>query len=280
MSAQYWIAQHVEDLFRNEPRNVGVFVRLHGQVVARFFGEDANGDIDGRRLRALPYPDVYRQWISYWRRDLGAQGVDPLLAGGASNYRVVAGGQVSDIGSDSAADVTNYLYSMLVSEGGFREALASSEQNDAVAAAIQLSAEVSEALDQAQLLFRDERAPPLVRHPVRRGAELRGVVAPYRPAFTQENGRLYVMETVDFTRAKKAAARDHAGWSAYMFRDIRHARPNSVPIAIVKLMEADHNIEEVQSGLAVLRNEGEIVHWINDQERATFLEERRRIALG
>ena len=47
MSAKYWIAQHVADLFRNEPKNIGVVVDAVGIKKARFFGEaDASGGID------------------------------------------------------------------------------------------------------------------------------------------------------------------------------------------------------------------------------------------
>jgi hypothetical protein len=279
MTADFWIAQHIEDLFRNEPRNIGIFVRLNNQIVARFYGEDSDGDVDGRRIRALPYPDVYKQWIDYWRKESAAGGIDPILSSSASNYRVIPGGQVSDIGGDTATDVANYLYSMLVSEGGFQEALATGDHTDATAA-VQLSAEVSAALDQAQLLQRDERTDARVAHPVRRGFQLTGRVASYKPAFTQENGRLYIMETIDFTRPKKAAARDHAGWSAYMFQDLKRATRNSEPIAIVKITDADRDLEEVRGGLAVLANESALVNWSDERQRTLFLEERRRIAVG
>jgi hypothetical protein len=279
MSARYWIAQHVEDLFRNEPRNVGVFVRCGDGVVARFFGEDTDGDVDGRKIRGLPYPDVYKQWVSYWRREvLAGKPIDGIATSSTSNYRVITGGEVSDVGTDSPSDVANYLYSVLVSEGGFMEATVG-ELPDAPNA-VQLSAEVSDALDARQLLIRDERAQAPVAHPVRRNVRLNGKVATYRPAFTQQNGTLYIMETVDFSRAKKTTARDHAGWSAYMFRDLRQSTKASEALAIIKMSEADQEVEEVRTGLALLKNESDLVNWSDEVERARFLEDRRRIAVA
>lgn len=280
MSVQYWIAQHIDDPFRNEPRNVGVIVRLNGEFVARFFGEQSDGTVDGRRLRGLRYPDVYKQWLSYWRAETMRGAIENVVALVTSNYRVIHGGEVTDTGSDSAGDIANYLYSMLVSEGGFREAFSVLEDS-AEPVPLALNLEVSDALDQAQLLLADERREAPVPHPVRRGSELMGRLAtPYRPAFTQENGRLYVMETVDFTRGSKKASRDHAGWSAYMFHDIREARVNSESIAIVKVTDAERDIEEVRGGLALLGNEGRIVNWADDTERAGFLDERRAVAFS
>lgn len=280
MSVQYWIAQHIDDPFRNEPRNVGVIVRLNGEFVARFFGEDSDGAFDGRRIRGLRFPDVYKQWLSYWRDETARGALDELVSLVTSNYRVIPGGEVTDTGADSAHDVANYLYSMLVSEGGFREALATQEAATELLPAV-LNAEVCEALDQAQLLLADERRDARVPHPVRRGSELMGrLITPYKPAFTQQNGRLYVMETVDFTRGSKKASRDHAGWSAYMFHDIKLAHENSDPIAIVKVTELEREIEEVRGGLALLGNESRLVNWADDQERAQFLDERRKVAFS
>ena len=105
------------------------------------------------------------------------------------------------------------------------------------------------------------------------------ILTEYRPAFVQQNGRLYVMETVDFTKLQKKASRDHAGWSACMYRDLRTAHGTDVePISIVKVTDADQDIDDVRNGLALLKNESNIVNWLSEPERTEFLEERRRIA--
>jgi hypothetical protein len=277
MGAKYWVAQYVQDVFRNEPRNVGVLVAVDNDVAARFIGEAEDGSVDGRRLKNFPYPDVYRQWITYWRREL-AKGCAPALPQQSSaNFRVTEGGTVADIGNDHATAVAAYLYSTLVSDGGIREALSETVIEEPQRAL--LDVEVANALAQRQLLGIDDHAAP-VPHPVRKEVPVAGrILTEYKPAFVQQNGRLYVMETVDFTKSQKKASRDHAGWSACMYRDLRAAHGEGVEtISIVRVTDADQDIDDVRNGLALLKNEGNVVNWLNEPERTNFLEDRRRIA--
>lgn len=280
MSARYWIAQYVQDVFRNEPRNVGVLVAVGNDVAGRFLGENEDGIIDGRRLKNFPYPDVYRQWITYWRRELAKGHVAELPEHSAANFRVADGGTVSDIGGDAASTVAEYLYSTLVSDGGLREALAEAEETEPQRTL--LDVEVAGALAEAQLLGTDDLAQP-VPHPVLKEAPVAGRILPeYKPAFVQRNGLLYVMETVDFTKPQKKASRDHAGWSACMFRDVRDASHQGVvvPITLIRITEADLDAEDVRNGVALLKAESSVVNWLSDEERGRFLEERRRVAFA
>jgi hypothetical protein len=275
MSARYWIAQYVSDPFRNEPRNIGVFVEANEAVAVRFFAEGGPGLIDGRKLRTFKYPEVYRQWINFWRAEISKESPALLVELSGSHYRVIEGGGVDDIEADTADDVANYLYALLVSEGGFREALALPGDVEEPAVAL-LADEVVDALKQEGLLSTNDIFVP---HPVRRFVPIVGKInIQHRPAFVQENGQLYIMETVDFTIQRKKIARDHAGWSAYMFSDIRAARPETSPIAIVRIAEADKVDDEVANGLALLSNEGRVVNWLDPKDRKSFLEERRAVA--
>lgn len=275
-SARYWVAQYVRDVFKNEAKNVGVFVELDGAVECRFLGE-TDGEIDGRKLKLFSYPDVYRQWVAYWRAEVNRD-LRGVIEAPASNYRVVEGGEVDGLlpeerGAESMREVTNYLYSALVSEGGFAEALGAGPEAEQQV----LAGEVLDALKQADVL---EASWQVLPHPVRRGAPVKGNLGvEHRPAFSQENGRLYVMETVDFTLPRRQPSRDHAGWSAYMFSDIRNLRQDAQGIAVVRVTEQDeHESEEVRSSLAILRNEGDVVNWLREPERARFLAERKEVA--
>lgn len=274
MSINYWIAQYVEDVFRREPRNVGVFVESEGAVAARFFGAGEGDQIDGRKLRGrIEYPDVYRQWVDYWRSEIKCNSIASVLAASGSHYRVIDGGCVDDVASGELADVANYLYALLVSDGGIGEALGITEEDQAVA---YLAAEVADAFKAANLMA---GVDAVVQHPIKHLAPITGKLnIEHKPAFSQENGKLYVMETIDFTTKKKRNARDHAGWSAYMFGDIRDLRPTAEPIAIVRFTEADTGEEEVRNGLALLRNESRVVNWLENEERLLFLAERRETA--
>lgn len=276
MSANYWIAQYIGDVFRNEPKNVGVFVEYKGVLDGRFFGE-IDQQIDGRKLRAFPYPDVYRQWIEFWRKEVRS-GASPtkLVNSSTSNFQVKQGGFVSDVEGSSIAELLDYLYALLVSEGGFREAI-SAGIHDAGEPAVSLINEVVDVLVEHRLLGLEDNL--VVPHPIRRSVPVFGKTAiEHRPAFVQRNGHLYVMETVDFTIPQKKIARDHAGWSAYMFKDVHENNSTTEPIAIVRVTEEDKLNDDVQNGLALLKNEGNIVNWLAPDERNAFIAERQRLA--
>jgi hypothetical protein len=272
MTAQYWIAQHIEDLFRNEPRNVGVLLHIDNKFSARFFGEDEVGQLDGRRLRVFSHPDAYRQWVEFWRRE--APRCDPadLERLNGRHYRVIEGGELTDYAPDSIIDVTKYLYALLVSEGGLREALGAEEESPVRL----LESDIVDAFRAQQILA--DVGPLFARHPIERGRRVEGVSAIHRPTFVQENGRLCLMETIDFTIKQKQRSRDHAGLSAYMFRDVRNKRPEAEAIAIVRITDADMVSEDVQYGFQLLQSEAAIVDWLNENTRSGFLEERKRIA--
>src|ERR1700690_399047 len=178
MCAHYWIAQYIQDVFRNEPRNVGVFVAVGNDVAAKFFGENEDFAIDGRSLRKLPHSEAYRQWIKYWRGELTGGRLASLPESSSANFRVVEAGKVVDIGADCAGDVATYLYSTLVSDGGIGEALAALSEEEEQR--VQLDADVEGALAQAQLMDVANLAP----HPIRKNASVAGHVVPeYKPAF-------------------------------------------------------------------------------------------------
>ena len=276
MTAQYWVAQHVADLFRNEPRNVGVFVRVGDQLVAKFVGETEEGRIDGRRVRNFKHPEVYEQWVDFWRSAVNEGDIEEIVASGGSHYRVLSVGEVSDTGQDSPNDVANYLYALLVSEGGFQEATRVGEEAEAEAGQRRLETDLTRRLRELSLLASDDDL--LIAHPIRKGVTIPGRLTQHQPAFVQENGKLFVMETVDFTTAQKRRPRDHAGYSAYMFRDIRDQHANADTIAIVRVTEEDEATEDVSHGLQLLRNEADIVNWLDTQAQNTFIAERQRVA--
>ena len=123
MTAQYWIAQHVEDLFRNEPRNIGIFVKLGDRILAKFVGETEDHQIDRSKTRGFQYPDVYTQWVEYWRTQILENNIEAVTNRNGAHYRVIPAGQITDALQDAPEDILNYLYAMLVSEGRFKEAI-------------------------------------------------------------------------------------------------------------------------------------------------------------
>jgi hypothetical protein len=279
MTTRYWIAQHINDVFRNEPRNIGVFVQSGDRVDAKFFGETDYMQLDGRKLRNFSYPDVYKQWIEFWRKELANSTPEAIAELSGSHYRVVEGGQLDEVQESRLSDATNYLYTLLVSEGGIQDVLAANEETCASCEPVILSYDVAVAFEQERILAEGEEL--FVPHPIRRQIPIKGVTGiNHKPSFVQQNGNLFVMETIDFTTFHKKGSRDHAGWTAYMFKDIREENKNTVPYAIVKVNDEDKIREEVSNGLTVLAKEGEIVNWLNDNERNTFIRTRKEVAMA
>lgn len=280
MTAKYWIAQYVQDLFRQEPRNIGVFVEMDGQKDVQFIGEGEDGQIDGRRLRLFQYPDAYREWVGYWRRRAAeaGTGIDELVAASGSHFRVIEGGELSDVGEDSLQDATGYLYSLLV-DGGFSGALSAEAEKSEEKEFRRLEDDISQVFKEMQILG-NEGSMWGVKHPIRRGYRVPGKVAKlHKPAFSQQNGRLYIMESVDFTGTQKKRATEHASYSAYMFGDVRAEDHNAVPIAIVKATDEDKENEDVGNALDILRGEAiDVVDWLDEEQRDGFIRERKRIA--
>jgi len=273
MKTPYWIVQHIPDVFRNEPRNIGVIVSNGDSTRAKFFGEDENGQLDGRKLKSLPYPEVYRQWVSYWRRELlnDFEDMEKFTIG---NYRLMRSGEVEDIGSDNLDEVLEYLYTVLVSDGAITEALQPREVTETTSLYLEL--EVAKHFTELNILDQNVEIP--LAHPILRNAPVQGTAVTHHPAFSQRNGRLYVMETADLTSIKRKQSRDHAGFVAYMFRDIKEISSNTERFSIVRVTEEDLSIEEVKYSMNSLRNESEVINWLKENERTNFLQECQRMS--
>src|SRR5689334_15251724 len=115
MRVQYWIAKNVEDPYRNETRNVGVIARDAKGMAARFVGERDTGELDRRLLgQRFSHPEVYLQWLAYWRSEIDAGRLESVLRAKTPNYFVLEGGEITDTGPDTLEAVCAFLYSLLV----------------------------------------------------------------------------------------------------------------------------------------------------------------------
>ena len=75
---RYLLARYVDDILRNEPRNVGVVVFDGESVAAKFLGEVQPGRVDLRHVKWMEGRSSYEQWVDYWRTALD----DPSVLGG------------------------------------------------------------------------------------------------------------------------------------------------------------------------------------------------------
>ena len=128
---RYVVAKYVPELFRNEPRNVGVIVWTpHGKVDARFWGENGGG-IDGRKVPDWVKSKVtYKEWVHFWRtclfqgqlkvkgrsvRSSAARFLDVLAQTGDANYILGDGGKIAEeIDAVDLPALTSYLFDLLV----------------------------------------------------------------------------------------------------------------------------------------------------------------------
>lgn len=119
MTASYWVAKYTADLFRDEPKNVGVIVKKGDDCAAHFLGERLDRlALDGRRLGFVSNPDVYRQWVKYWQQQVAICDIDAIVKASTPHFYVRAAGEVVDTGNDSARDVCNFLFQLLVFPSG------------------------------------------------------------------------------------------------------------------------------------------------------------------
>jgi hypothetical protein len=78
--ARYFVAKHVSDLQRMEPKNIGVIVWTQSQAAGRFLAErpGAPGDVDGRSIPPfVASASAYKQWVAFWRGELGSKPTSP-----------------------------------------------------------------------------------------------------------------------------------------------------------------------------------------------------------
>jgi hypothetical protein len=268
---RYWIAKYIEDPMRNEPRNVGVFVEHNGAKAARFIGEREDGVFDARRLgNKFAYPNVYTQWRTYWKREMFS-GMEAVLRAKTANYFVEVGGEVSEVGGDSADEVCTFLFHLVIGGG----ALDAYQWNVDEDGNVSLATEIASTLDHLQLLETDRAL--FARHPVVKERPVPGHHVTHTPSFSQRNGRLYIFDHIDLNGARPTKIKERAGLLGYMFSDIRAAENDMQAYSLVR-PPIDNTSEAIDYANNVLGSESSIVNWLDEQARGAFLEERRKVA--
>ena len=120
MGIQILVAKYVPDTRRWEPQNVGVVVVTDAGAYARFKGERPDRTIDKRRIGTAP-PDVYAQWVGFWRRslDAGATGLQHAIERSVSNYLLMQSSEVilGAVNVDPASLVDRYFAELVESVG-------------------------------------------------------------------------------------------------------------------------------------------------------------------
>ncbi len=81
-STRYILAKHVPNVFRKEPKNIGVIVWSEFGVATKFWGVDANGILDKRQVPPFVISsDAYQQWATYWLNEIQKPEVEFIGSG-------------------------------------------------------------------------------------------------------------------------------------------------------------------------------------------------------
>jgi len=98
MNLWIYLVQHVDDLRRHEPRNVGVVVTDQDQVAYALI-DPAEKRLTARQravAEAVESDETYPAWLAYWRRTLqeGAAGLEEIVAKQSPTFPVIMAGKV------------------------------------------------------------------------------------------------------------------------------------------------------------------------------------------
>jgi len=258
------------DMLRREPRNIGVIVRDGDAVSAKFLGETAPGVVDRRRTSKLNAPDVYLEWVYFWRDELakGAGGVEGVLKESYGNYFVIEGGHIGDAGADSTDAVAEKLFVAMVTD-----AISAPQKKT-------FSDEVEDAFGGFDLL--SVKSPilfPPPPHPIHRKQTINGFYAQHNPDFLQHNGHTCVMETVDARVMRRQRLRERAGYTASMFEDLVDRDKTIETIAIFyRPLQISDELAGIENILQ--RHADSVVNWADQDQRKEFLKSRSLVARG
>lgn len=286
-AVRFYIAQHMPDLLRRETRNVGVIVQRGDEVAARFIGESHPGaEIDGRSLKNFSDPKLYRLWVNHWKKAIRKQDwKSRLLEDDRKTYSFIAGGEVTDTGNDAIEEICNYLFYVLVSEGGLKKALefAEDRQDFEDAEVHPIKREIKDELQALKIM--KSNAGNDVRHPVIENLAAIGASnIGHDLSFAQvaEGGAMWTFEPLNLGSPQKKLVKQRAGYIANVFGDLRNAaelkKQYFETAVVVSFDAADEKQDVVQYALAVVKPHASIVNWNSQQERQDFL--RRRIEIA
>lgn len=261
MDTTYYILQHIPNRFRHEAFNVGLILQRGKALRARFMGELPSGEFSKAHLKSFLNAGVYEQWVEYWRYELQTPetAIQEIEKAAIGDYRLLKAGSV-EVSNETLPQMLKRLYKLIVE----------SKVEKPAKPKVLLKA-VASALKDRHIL---NQSP----HPVVTGRVINAGGVPYTPDFVQENGTLYVMQTVD-GRLSKTRIGERSGASALMFREVRSTVGDSKPVKAISILDNFEANEEMKRARKILERDSDVVIWSNPKERRKFLEQREAVAL-
>jgi hypothetical protein len=139
-SARYILAKHVPDVFRKEPKNIGLIVWSELGVEARFWAVDAYGVVDKRQVPPfIISANAYQQWVTHWLNEIrkpkiefiglgkfvdirSPEFLEAIQTGNSDNFFLQEAGTVLEpVTKDELPKVANELFELLVTSDAIDE---------------------------------------------------------------------------------------------------------------------------------------------------------------
>jgi hypothetical protein len=235
MTGEYWVFKYVEDLARQEPRNIGVVLRIGDGIYARFIGERENGQggLDLRTVRSIvSHTGAYKQWVDYWRYSIqhattAGQALDLLVGSAKGNYVVGERSSVS-LPEVHPLQALSHLFHSLVTEFPTPRV-----EERSLAARVQ---EIIQRYDLKESPFFQES--PSVTCEIQPG-----VIEHVRPNYGWVNGRALYFQRVSISPYRLEPTQKDVHNAAWIFEKLRAAVPGAETKALVKVMGAEGDTE-------------------------------------
>ncbi|MEU0388000.1 hypothetical protein [Streptomyces chartreusis] len=119
MDNHWFLVKYIDDIFRNEPINIGVVVSSDGSVASHFLGQRPDGSINGQKInRRITGVDTYKAWVRFIRKEADRGNLDSRIEALSKrvgeSYVIERRGPVLD-NERSAQEIADSLFTALVS---------------------------------------------------------------------------------------------------------------------------------------------------------------------
>src|SRR5438067_1720912 len=94
LTTEIYVAKYIPDTRRWEPVNVGVVVFTSEGSAGRFLGETARGSDHRQTRHVVADPEVYDEWLKYWRRAINKNDREAITETNTLSYWVAKAGEI------------------------------------------------------------------------------------------------------------------------------------------------------------------------------------------
>ncbi|MFC9172793.1 hypothetical protein [Streptomyces sp. NPDC057107] len=121
MGGSWFLVKYVDDIFRNEPINIGVVVTAEDGIGSHFLGQRPDGSINGQKIsKRIHGVETYKAWVKFIHKEAARGSLEDRIAGLAKRtgdrYLIERRGPVLDSEPRiSPTQLANELFTALVS---------------------------------------------------------------------------------------------------------------------------------------------------------------------